>query len=50
MHEGDYDCKRWTTLCNSAYEEGTLERIGQLPVRLQVEKEIYEEAVQFITA
>jgi hypothetical protein len=28
----------------------TLERVGQLPVRLQVEKEIYEEAVQFITA
>jgi hypothetical protein len=31
-------------------KKGTLERIGQLPVRLQVEKEIYEEAVQFITA
>lgn len=31
-------------------KKGTLERIGQLPVRLQVEKEIYEDAVRSITA
>jgi len=31
-------------------KKGTLERIGQLPVRLQVDKEIYEDAVHFITA
>jgi len=27
-----------------------LERTGQLPIRLQVEKEIYVDAVRFITA
>ena len=31
-------------------KKGTLERIGQLLVRLQVDKEIYEDAVHFITA
>jgi hypothetical protein len=31
-------------------KKGTLDRIDQLPVRLQVEKEIYEDAVQFVTA
>jgi hypothetical protein len=31
-------------------KKGTLERIGQLPLRLQLEKEIYEDAVHFITA
>jgi hypothetical protein len=31
-------------------KKGTLERIGQLLERLQVEKEIYEDAVQFVTA
>jgi hypothetical protein len=30
-------------------KKGTLERIGQLPVRLQVEKEIYEDAMHFST-
>ena len=29
-------------------KKGTLERIGQLPLRLQVEKEIYEDAVHFL--
>jgi hypothetical protein len=31
-------------------KKATLERIGQLPVRLQVEKEIYDDAMQFVTA
>jgi hypothetical protein len=31
-------------------KKAALERIDQLPVRLQVEKEIYEDAVQFVTA
>jgi len=31
-------------------KKGTLERIHQLPVRLQVDKEIYQDAVNFIAA
>jgi hypothetical protein len=31
-------------------KKGTLERTGALPVRLQVDKEIYQDALNFINA
>jgi hypothetical protein len=35
---------------SATMKKGTLERIHQLPIRLQVDKEIYQDAVNFIAA